>query len=543
MPNVRRQTLADNASITAADLKPMITDGSELALIDVREQGVFGQGHLLYAVCVPLSQMELRIRELLPRLGVRIVVMDGGDGATTAVTAAQRLAGIGYRDVAVLADGLAGWLAAGYEVFSGVNVPSKAFGEFVEHTYDTPHLDAATLKARIDAGERLVILDSRPYGEYHRMSIPGGLDAPGAELVYRVHDVAPDPDTTVVVNCAGRTRSIIGAQSLINAGIPNPVLALENGTMGWHLAGLKVARGATDVAPPPSPDGLARAKECAARVAVRFGVTTIDRAGLAAWLADDTRTLFVLDVRTPEEYAAGHLPGSRHAPGGQLVQGTDEYVGVRNARLVLVDDTGVRATMTASWLIQMGWPDVRVLAGGIGADGTETGPRRTERPSAPAVETVMPADLAAALDGDRPPLVIDLDTSLAYRDAHVPGAWWGVRSRFADDLRKLPAGDDIVVTSGDGAIAPYAAADVAAARPDARIRVLAGGTAAWRDAGLPLEPGTERLLGPHDDVQYKPYDNASGVEAAMRAYLSWETALVDQIARDGDARFRAWPAG
>ena len=60
---------------------------------------------------------------------------------------------------------------------------------------------------------------------------------PGAELVLRARELAPDPATRIIVNCAGRTRSIIGTQSLINAGIENPVSALRNGTIGWTLAG------------------------------------------------------------------------------------------------------------------------------------------------------------------------------------------------------------------------------------------------------------------------------------------------------------------
>ena len=59
---------------------------------------------------------------------------------------------------------------------------------------------------------------------------------PGAELVLRAGRVAPDPETTIIVNCAGRTRSIIGTQSLINAGVANKVVALRNGTIGWNLA-------------------------------------------------------------------------------------------------------------------------------------------------------------------------------------------------------------------------------------------------------------------------------------------------------------------
>src|SRR5207244_11366989 len=128
-------------------------------------------------------------------------------------------------------------------------------------------------------------------------------------------------DSLGVVNCAGRTRSIIGAQSLRNAGLPNPVMALENGTMGWELAGLDLARGREEALPPPSPDGLARALALADAVADRFGIVRIDDAALARFEGDAaTRTLYLFDVRSPEEYAAGHLAGARSAPGGQLVQ-------------------------------------------------------------------------------------------------------------------------------------------------------------------------------------------------------------------------------
>ena len=325
--------------VSPSDLKQMLNDGDELALLDVREQGVFGQGHLLLACCVPVSHLELRIGDLVPRRRSRIVLVDdgtgggGGDGDTLAETAAERLTSWGYDNVGLLAGGLAGWRADGQEVFSGVNVPSKAFGEYVEHTYGTPRLTAGELKARLDAGEPIVVLDSRPFDEFHRMSIPGGVDAPGAELVYRAHDLAPDPKTPIVVNCAGRTRSIIGAQSLINAGFANPVAALENGTMGWHLAGFDVARGATAAAALPSAPGLAHARAAAKRVAARFDVSLVSVETLAQWRQDTyRRSLFVLDVRAPGEYALGHLAGSRNAPGGQLVQATDEIIGVRNAR-------------------------------------------------------------------------------------------------------------------------------------------------------------------------------------------------------------------
>ena len=222
--------------IAAKRVSELLAGGGELALLDVREQGVHYRGHPFFACAAPLSRLELVIADLVPRKGAPVVLLDGGgDDEPLAEKAAKKLSELGYWDVSILDGGCAGWKAAGLELFSGVNVPSKAFGEFVEHHYGTPRIPPAELK-RLQALKQVVIVDSRPFEEYRRMSIPGGIDVPGAELAWRIHDLAPKPDTVVVVNCAGRTRSIIGCQSLLNAGIPNPVVALKDGTMGWDLA-------------------------------------------------------------------------------------------------------------------------------------------------------------------------------------------------------------------------------------------------------------------------------------------------------------------
>ena len=334
--------------VGARELKAQLHDGSEIALLDAREEGVFNQRHLLMASCVPLSRLELLIDDLVPRRGVRVVWCDDGDGS--APRAAERMRALGYHDVSVLDGGLAAWEAASYRVYSGVHVPSKAFAEVVEHEAGTPYLTAPELKALIDNGADIAIFDSRSYEEYHNNSLPGAISVPGAELVYRFKDLVPSTETTVIVNCGGRTRSIIGAQSLRNAGFPNKIMSFKDGTMAWHLAGYEVVSGATR-RPPAVSDARRRAAiDAAAQVAARCGIARIDRATLAAWRAEADRTLYLLDVRTPEEYAAGHLVGARSAPGGQLVQETDAHVATWGARIVLVDDNGVRATMTASWL-------------------------------------------------------------------------------------------------------------------------------------------------------------------------------------------------
>ncbi|MGE0260573.1 MAG: rhodanese-like domain-containing protein [Alphaproteobacteria bacterium] len=524
--------------VSPAEVRAMLRDGGEIALIDVREEGVFSEeGHPFFANSVPLSRLELMIRDLVPRQGTRIVVLDGGDEGL-AERAAAKLDRMGYEDVAVMGGGSRAWASAGFELFTGVNVPSKAFGELVEHRSLTPHIAAAELKRRLDAGEEILIVDSRPIGEFRNMSIPGAFDCPGAELVYRVPDRLNSPDSLVVVNCAGRTRSIIGAQSLRNAGIANPVMALENGTMGWELAGLELARGREDALPPPSPEGLAKARALADGVAERFGIKRIDAAALARFEAEtDRRTLYVFDVRSPEEYEAGHLASARSAPGGQLVQATDLYMATRNARIVLVDDDGVRAVMTGSWLVQMGWPEVYVLDGGLAGRKLVAGRRMPVIPELDKadVATIDAVELKRLIDAGEA-AVVDLAPSITYEAGHIPGAWFAVRARLPGSLEKLPRRPVLVLTSPDAALARLAAAELTDSGFPA-VYALEGGTEAWRKAGLPLATGREAMADTPDDCWRRPYDPYAR-EGARERYLKWEIELVHQIEREGDTGFR-----
>src|SRR5437763_8395792 len=126
--------------IDAVSLRAMLLDEEELALLDVREERIFSESHLLFARSLPLSRLELRMARLVPRRATRIVLVDDADGL--AARAATVLAEAGYTDLHILDGGNPGWKAAGFELFSGVNVPSKAFGEFVEHANGTPSISA-----------------------------------------------------------------------------------------------------------------------------------------------------------------------------------------------------------------------------------------------------------------------------------------------------------------------------------------------------------------------------------------------------------------
>ncbi|HET7159555.1 MAG TPA: rhodanese-like domain-containing protein [Burkholderiales bacterium] len=525
-------------AIQPAQLRRMLDDGGEIALLDVREEGVFARdGHILLASNVPLSHLELMVGALLPRKTVRIVVCDGGEGLAS--TAAARLITLGYRHVEQLEGGASAWKAAGERLYTGVYVPSKAFGEYVLHEDKPPEVTADELHAWKRDGRDMVILDSRPIDEYRRNSIPGAIDCPSAELVYRTHDLLRSPDTTVVVNCGGRTRSIIGAQALINAGLKNPVFALKDGTQGWHLAGYTLDHGRTDEAPMPSAAGAARSREDAVRVARRFGVRTISAAQLKALLEDSKRTVYLIDVRSPEEYPAGHVSGSRSVPGGQLIQATDVYLAVRHAAVVLIDDNGARATTTAAWLIQMGWRDVFVLENALALDDLVRAAETVEVPGLDDIEvkTICAASLDTLI-GDEQIAVVDLANSLRYSEGHIPGAWHVVRSRLRENLEVVPKVQRLIFTSPDNDALSKLAARDAMQLTSASVEVLAGGTKAWMAAGYPLERGTARYSGPDDDIKYKALDRKADVEAAIREYLEWEIDLVNATASDPDFGFQ-----
>jgi len=525
------------ATTTTRQVRQALLDRQEIALLDVREEAPFAQGHPLFAANLPAGRIELDAWTRIPRRATAIVVYDNGEGL--AEPSAHALRALGYTDVSLLAGGLQGWKDAGGEIFIDVNVPSKAFGELVESERHTPSLPAEEVQALLAANADVVVLDARRFDEYQTMNIPGGISVPGAELVLRAQALAPDPATRIIVNCAGRTRSIIGTQSLVNAGLPNPVAALRNGTIGWLLAGQTLEHGADRRFVPVAPEQRAAAATRARAVADRAGVRRASAADLARFAVEVGRTTYRFDVRTPEEYEAGHLPGFRSAPGGQLVQETDHAAPVRGARIVLTDDDGARANMTASWLAQMGW-DVWVLDGtDIGNGALETGQPASLAPEPHGPLTwVAPRQLARWLqeEPEGHTAVLDFTASAQYVRRHIPGAWFALRSQLDEALRTMPPASRYVLTCGTSALARYAA-EAVARLTGAPTAVLQGGTQAWIDEGLPLEHGETRLASPRIDRYRRPYEGTDAPREAMQGYLDWEFGLVEQLARDGTHGF------
>ncbi|MFJ3487389.1 cystathionine beta-lyase [Pseudomonas sp. NPDC090202] len=513
--------------ITPQHLQDWLFDGQEIAVFDVREHGQYGEAHLFYGVSLPYSRLELEARRLAPNPTVRLVIYDQNDGAVAA-RAAERLHALGYTRVHVLEGGADGWRAAGFELFAGVHVPSKAFGELVEEASHTPHISATELAAWQARGEPLVLLDGRPFDEYRKMTIPGSVCCPNGELGYRLADLVSDETTPIVVNCAGRTRSIIGAQTLIDLGVKNPVYALENGTQGWYLADLPLEHGSSRrYAPVSAAAPLNEQRQAAQRLARRGGVQTVNAAQVNAWAQDPARSLFLCDVRTPEEFAEGSLPGAQHTPGGQLIQSTDLYVGVRKARLVLFDSDGVRAPIVAAWLRQQGH-EAYVLEGGL-SSGLALA---DQAPVFEPLPGISAAELADSLR-DNAVTLVDLRGSMAFRKGHIDGAQWSIRPRLAVDV--VGQTKPLVLVAEQAGVAALAALELTEVqRQQARWLNLQD----WQAAGLPL---TQSASQPTDaqciDFLFFTHDRHAGNKDAARQYLAWEIGLIGQMTAQEIASF------
>ncbi|MCJ8518512.1 rhodanese-related sulfurtransferase [Pseudorhizobium tarimense] len=510
--------------IPVVEARRRLHDGREIALLDVREAGQFGEAHPLFATPSPFSRLEILAPRLVPRLTVPVLLLDAGDGV--AEQAAPRLAELGYTEISIIAGGMPAWAAAGFPVYKGVNVPSKTLGELVEQIWHPSMLTPERLAAWKADGRDFRFFDARPADEYGKMRVPGAVCLPNGELAHRLPAVV-EPDETIVITCAGRTRGIIGAISARLAGHQGPVLALENGTQGWALAGEMLERGNTAAAFPALSSAEAERTRAAAQSLIsRFCIDTIDTAEIDSFLSDHETTTYLLDVRSVAEAATDPIPGAAHAPSGQLVQATDQWVAVRHARLILLDSLGLRAGLAAFWLRQLGYrPYVAIIDNGIRRRASRNDAARPDHPF--NLPSIMAEDALRLRAEDRA-IFIDLRGSLAYRESHVDGAIWLVRPK-ARSVAGTVGGRAALLITDDRLVAELAAKELREAGIQ-ELRLVEGGHQALVNAGArtvstPDTPSDAEAI----DHLFFVHDRHDGNLESSRRYLAWETGLVDQL--------------
>ena len=535
--------------IPPAEAQALLEAPGEVAFLDLREAGQFGEGHPLFAIPCPYSTLELRVPALVPRRGVPVLLLDAGDGV--AERAARRMAALGYGDVRIVEGGAPGWGEAGLTLFKGVNVPSKALGELAEMLWHPPMVTAETLAEWQAEGRAMTFYDVRPPAEYAKMRVPGTACLPNGEVAHRLAVAAP-ADRPLVLTCAGRTRGITGAIGLQAAGFEGELYALENGTQGWALAGHPLERGNRPAPfPEMTPEALAEATVRAGRLIARAGLATASATEAAAMLREPSRTTYLLDIRSAPESVRDPIPAAQHALSGQIVQATDQWIGTRGARLLLLDDSGLRAGIAGFWLKQLGYEPVVVRL-----DDDPMNPLRRlpapRRAALPEPEAIAPPEaLARAASGEA--LIVDLRPSTAARSTPVPFGHWSIRPL----LPTLPVpGRPVFLVADDPAVAALAAIDLTEAGAS-RVALVAGGAGALRESVITNPPDeTARQAAMRGDANgavlasamptdaqaidflFFVHDRHDGNLDASRRYLEWEIGLVAQLSPGERATFR-----
>src|SRR5262245_45098783 len=515
--------------ISCHNLAALMASKTPHAVFDVRERGEFNAGQIANTTSLPRSQIEFRIAELVPHRRIPIVVYDEGEGR--AALAAHTLEEFGYENVSILDGGLPGWKKVGHPTVSGVNVPSKAFGEKVHHERTIPEISPEELRNLQERVADLVIFDVRTPEEYGRFCIPGGLNLPGGDLILWTEALRRKPETTVIVNCAGRTRSIIGTAALLRLGLNN-VRALKNGTMGWVLAGLELEATPARVAPAAPDESRTQAREIALRIAGEEGISWVSAREITAHSPNNDRGVtYLVDVRSEGEYKAGHLPGSLNIPGGQAVQRADDFVAVKNSRIIFISNQSARAVMAAYWYLQMGFPDVKVLQGGLEAwrengGSVESGISQTEplgfETAKKLARTLAPDEVNSLLQSS--PVILHVGSSADFASKHLPGSKWISRGWLELKLPSLctDKAQPIVLACRDGQ-SSILAAKTLVEMGYKEVFVLNGGVQMWERAGYPATKGLESCLVEPNDVVLSP--SVKGDKEAMRRYLDWEIQL------------------
>lgn len=516
-------------ALSCEDLANLMASSQLYAVFDVRERGEFNECQIPHVTSLPRSQIEFRIGVLVPDRNIPVIVYD--EAGARATLAAATVMALGYQRVSILDGGLNAWRSNGRPVVSGVNVPSKAFGEKVQHERKVPEVTAEELKSLQERSADLVILDMRTPEEFGRFCIPGGINVPGGDLILWADELKRRKDAEVVVNCAGRTRSIIGAAGLRRLGLTN-VRALRNGTMGWVLAGFELERQPGRRAPSAPPASRASATALARQIAAKERIPSISVQELERIIGAKHAMHYLIDVRSETEYVTGHVPGSINVPGGQAVQRADDFIAVRNAPIVFISNESARAVMAAYWYRQMGFANVSVLEGGLsawskGVGGLETGELRDEPLGYQAAKQVARFVDSPALERmrrDLTTLILDVGTSIDFETAHVPGARWISRGWIEEKLPEqfTDCQQAIVLTCPDGRQSLFGARALAELGYS-EVAVLDGGVRAWSAAGFPTEKGANDCLVPANDVVLSP--SIRGTKEDMQRYLDWELRL------------------
>jgi len=513
--------------MTPADVRDLFLGATPFAIVDPLEEGLFAETpHLLRAVNIPYGTLEGEIERRIPDRRTLIVIPHDHDGLGE--DAARRIRQLGYGHIEVVRASPQDWADAGVPLYTGFNVYSKAFGEYLEHSAQTPTLDVRDFDAAA-AQRKLDLYDVRPMGEYTYETVPGARNLVGVDVgPYCLQ--AHDPQDELIVHCGGRTRSIIAAETLRLLGFQN-AKSLKNGTMGWSLAGRALKFG--EKAEPIVPDAGA-AGALIPKIIDRLGIDFAGLEALARVLAGAVLP-YCFDLSPSVRVLPGFIP----AAGGQLIQATDSYVAVPNAPVLLHDTDDVRALVTAYWLQRMGY-DAWVVKH-ENADFVVT--RLAQAMREAKGRTAQAGLISGMLPRSETPergvasvLFVDASPLRLHEFKRVEGSLHFMRRRFDwKAFTEASQGRKVVLYGSSADLCKHALRDFAERGYD--IGYTDATVDALHEMGWAVTQGRISSGDFYPDEFVRPIERPSHREEAMAQYLAWEVELPEKMANDQTIAF------
>jgi rhodanese-related sulfurtransferase len=529
------------------ELERLLQSDQVYACIDVRERGEFALDQIPDTTPLARGTLEYRVEKMIPSKSVPVVVCCN-DGRRSEL-AAMTLLEMGYRDVRLLAGGIVAWKKSGLATRQGWGVGGKEYGEKIAIKEAVTQISPEELFAARDRDENVVLVDVRTEEEYLRGHVPGAVNVPGGQLLFEVPGLLRNEDSLVVVSCAGRTRGILGTQLLREAGL-RKVCALQNGAMGWRLAGYELAVGPREEQ--VGSTGIqvrSWVKEATQRVASKANVRSVCCKEVER-LQSSTDIYYLVDVRLPKEFRSEHVIGSINLPGGQIALAYENFLAVRQATLFILADDDIRPVWASALFQRLGFPRVFVIDGGIqamAAHGFKLGDAEGETDAKilglanarALVEGWGPTQVLNSLTGDGRPVVLDVRGSGEYVSGHIRGAQWLARGKLEIEIaNKIHDKACQVITVCDSGIRSSLAAATLKSLRYRNIAYLSGGLKVWQREGLSLQDGLDGADVTREEAQadfgHTLWTGALGKSKAdMQRYLSWEESLGHKYKQGG----------
>ena len=313
-------------------------------LIDCRERRDYVDGHWFGSTNIPLSILPTRLPFLCPYKDFPIHFLHWGDAASS--VALRYLEKLEYQNITPHSVTQPIGPVVGY--VQGEYAWSKAFGEVVARQSDILEV---TPQEYVTDYQHAQLVDVRPTGEYNRFTLPNSINLPNSLLLANMERLGNHADL-VLLHCAGRTRSIIGAHTIKAAGYSGDFGIFRGGTQAWELDGFAREHGANRT----MAENI-ESTEFVANFLNRCHIPSahIQPTGIAAFVETNSDHL-IFDVS--DDAANGILVAANiiKISGTNLVQQTDRSIARYHLPILLFDcRSGSRAAFAAYWLSRMGF--------------------------------------------------------------------------------------------------------------------------------------------------------------------------------------------